>query len=176
MKTNTCCFFGHKTISVTAELELTLNRVIRKLIVENKVDTFLFGSKSQFNDLCYEQVTKLREEYPDIKRVYVRAEFSEISDVYRAYLLRRYEDTYYPQKALNAGKAVYVRRNYEMIDKSNFCVVYYREEYSPASRKSGTKCALDYALKNKRIIFMLPKREGCLIGCNREMNKNVIVR
>ena len=42
-----------------------------------------------------------------------------------------------------------------MIDKSRFCVVYYDEKYNPAKRKSGTKIALDYALKKKREVINL---------------------
>ena len=65
-----------------------------------------------------------------------------------------------------AGKASYVERNQEMINHSKFCVVYYDENYLPPRRKngkrdlfdyqpkSGTKVALDYAIKrNKNIIY-----------------------
>lgn len=156
MKTKTCCFFGHRTINVTNELKSNLNRIIEKLIIENHVDTFLFGSKSQFNNLCYEQVTKLKVKYPHIKRVYVRAEFPQINEDYMSYLLEAYEDTYYPEQATNAGKAVYVQRNRHMIDKSGFCVVYYEKNYSPAKRKSGTKSALAYAIKRNKEIVLLP--------------------
>lgn len=155
METNTCCFFGHRTIKVTTELKVKLNKIIKKLIIENNVDTFLFGSKSQFNNLCYEQVTKIKEKYPHIKRIYVRAEYSIINETYEDYLLENYEDTYYPKNAVGAGKAVYVERNCVMINDSHFCVVYCKEDYSPLNRKSGTKLALDYAIKkNKKIIVL----------------------
>ena len=76
-----------------------------------------------------------------------------IDDNYRNYLLERYEDTYYPEKIIGAGKAVYVERNYEMINKSHFCIVYYDEQNAPTTRKNGTKIALDYAVRQgKRII------------------------
>ena len=153
MKTNTCCFFGHRTINETEELKLQLSEIIEKLIVEENVDTFLFGSKSRFNSLCLELVTEIKEKYPHIKRVYVRAEYPHISKQYKNYLLKNYEDTYYPEKLLNSGKASYVERNYEMIDNSQFCIVYYNEKCAPTARKSGTKIALDYAVKKcKKII------------------------
>ena len=94
-----------------------------------------------------------KEKYPHIKRIYVRAEFPYISEKYKTYLLNFYDETYCPEKVIGAGKAVYVKRNYEMIDNSRFCIVYYNYENSPISRKSGTKIALDYAMKrNKKII------------------------
>ncbi len=163
-KNKTCCFFGHRKINETDELKQRLYEEVEKLI-ERGVNTFLFGSKSEFNDLCYDIVTNLKEKYSNIKRVYVRAEFPHISDEYKNYLLQSYEDTYYPEKILDAGKAVYVERNYEMIDNSLFCIAYYSEEYKPAKRKnnkkdlteyqpkSGTKLAYDYAIKKKSVII-----------------------
>ena len=153
MKEHTCCFIGHRTINETEELKLMLCDIIEKLIVENSVDTFLFGSKSRFNSLCQETVTEIKEKYPHIKRVYVRAEYPDINEHYKNYLLESYEDTYYPEKIMNSGRAVYVERNYEMIDKSHFCIVYYDEQNAPTTRKSGTKIALDYAVKQGKQII-----------------------
>ena len=66
---------------------------------------------------------------------------------------------------VDAGRAAYVERNYEMIDKSDYCVVYYDENYLPSERKkskkdlfsyqpkSGTKIAYEYAVKKKKKII-----------------------
>ena len=152
---NTCCFICHRTINETEELKSKLYETIEKLIVENSVDTFLFGSKSRFNDLCHEIVTEIKEKYPHIKRTFVRAEYQNTDETYKAYLLENYEDTYYPEKIIGAGKAVYVERNCEMIDKSRFCSVYYSEQNAPTTRKSGTKIAFDYAVKQKKEIIRI---------------------
>ena len=153
MKEKTCCFFGHRKINETEDLKSKLKEIIDKLIVDEIVDTFLFGSKSRFNSLCLELVTELKEKYPHIKRIYVRAEYPYISEHYKNYLLESYEYTYYPEKILNSGRAAYVERNYEMIDKSHFCIVYYDEPNAPTTRKIGTKTAHDFAIKKeKRII------------------------
>ena len=153
---NTACFFGHRRIDETEELKSKLLNIIERLIVDEKVDTFLFGSKSRFDSLCLELVTKIKEKYPHIKRIYVRAEYPQINQQYTNYLLESYEDTYYPKHMIGSGRAVYVERNYEMINKSHFCIVYYDEQNVPTTRKSGTKIALDYAKKRgKRIISVL---------------------
>ena len=156
MKTNTCCFFGHRTINETEELKNKLREAVEKLIVEENVDTFLFGSKSRFDALCLEIVSEIKEKYPHIKRIYVRAEFPFIDDSYKTYLMKLYDDTYYPEKVIGAGRAAYIERNFEMIDNSRFCIVYYDEEYSPTNRKSGTRIALDYAKKKAREIIFFP--------------------
>ena len=151
---NTCCFFGNRTINETEELKCKLKRIVEKLITEEKVDTFLFGSKSRFNDLCLEIVTEIRKKYPHIKRIYVRAEYQFIDDDYKNYLLKDYEDTYYPQKIIRSGRAAYVERNYEMINNSRFCVVHHYQKNVLAIRKSGTGIALDYALQHRKEIIM----------------------
>ena len=155
----TCCFLGHRTIQKSEALKSAVYETIENLILDKSVDRFLFGSKSQFDSLALDVVTTLKKKYPHIKRVYVRAEFPAISDDYQAYLLESYEESYYPDKLLNAGKAVYVERNFEMIDQSQFCVIYYDANQAPTERKSGTKIALDYAVKREKTVILLPKRK-----------------
>ena len=101
-------------------------------------------------------MTKIKEKHPHIKRIYVRAEYPYISEHYKNYLLESYEDTYYPEHIIGSGKAAYVERNYEMIDNSQYCIVYYDEQNAPTTRKSGTKIALDYAIRKQKHIIVLP--------------------
>ncbi len=164
-KNQTCCFLGHRKIDGTEELRQKIYEIIERLITKDDIDTFLFGSKSEFNLLCYELVTKIKIKHPHIKRVFVRAEYPNIDEDYKAYLLQKYDDTYFPEHIKNAGKAVYIKRNVEMIDKSSACVFYYNSNYTPPCRKpskrriayckpeSGTKIAYDYAIKKKRKII-----------------------
>lgn len=171
MNNKAVCFFGHRKIPKNEELRDSVREVMEDLINNENVDTFYLGSKSEFNDLCKHLLCELKEKYPHIIRIYVRAEFPYIDDDYRNYLLRWCDDTYYPESMINAGKAAYVERNCEMIDKSDFCVVYYTEGYAPPRRKnsrrdlfdyqpkSGTGVAFDYAVKKKKIIINLA--ENC---------------
>ncbi len=110
----------------------------------------------EFVSLCLELVNKLKEKHPHVKRIYVRPAFPYINDNYMSYLLKSYDETYYPEKTLRAGKAVYVERNYEMIGKSKFCIIYYNEQNAPTTRKSGTGIVLDYAVKNGSEIKIFP--------------------
>ena len=130
-----CCFFGHRKITETEELKEKLQGIIKNLITKERVDTFVFGSKSEFDDLCHKVVTELKEKHPHIKRVYVRSAFQHIPDWYENGLLEHYEETYFPEHMENAGRASYVERNRAMIQKSDFCVVYYDENYLPPRRK-----------------------------------------
>ncbi len=160
------CFIGHRTLEITEELSALLKETITRLI-NCGVTAFLFGSGSDFNDLCLNTVTEIKKEYPLIKRIYVRAEYPYITESYKNHLLESYEETYFSSKLEKAGKASYVERNYDMIDKSDYCVFYFDENYTPIpkrlqksklppkSRKSGTKTAYEYAIKKKKEIINL---------------------
>lgn len=155
MQEKTCSFFGHKSFTNSEELKKKLYYAIEHLITNKGVDTFLFGSQNFFDRFCLETVTKLKEKHPHIKRVYVRAEHPYIDDWYEKMLLEIFDETYYPEKIIGAGRSVYVERNYEMIKRSRYCIVYYSESEAPKTRKSGTKIAVDHAQKaGKDIIFI----------------------
>lgn len=165
LKLHSCCFFGHRKINKTPELIERLTKELEVLISEKDVVIFYFGSKSEFDDLCHKVVTELKKKYPEIKRIYVRSAFQHIPDWYEDSLLQHYEDTCFPEHMEKVGRASYVERNQEMINKSDFCVIYYDENYLPPRRKnsrreltdyqpkSGTAVAYEYAMKKNRFII-----------------------
>ena len=63
MNNKVCSFFGHRKIEITKELKQKVKEVIEDLIVNHNVLTFLFGSRSEFDSLCHEVVTKLKEKF-----------------------------------------------------------------------------------------------------------------
>lgn len=157
-----CCFFGHRKIDETPELKEKIVSIVENLIMKRGVDTFLFGSKSEFNSLCYNVVSKMKESYPHIKRVNVRAFCAEADGEYISFLLSRYEMTFQPENIF--GKASYVQRNREMINMSKYCIVYYDVNYLPPRKKgkkllhayqpeSGTAVAHTYAMKKGKEII-----------------------
>ena len=150
IKNKSCCFLGHRDTVATPELCERLRQTMLHLIEEKGVTRFLFGSASKFDDLCLKIATELKHDYPEIKRVYVRSNYPQITAKYENYLLETYDETYMPERIENAGKASYVERNQEMIDGSDFIIFYYDENYTPKTArktKSGTKLAYEYALR-----------------------------
>lgn len=65
----TCSFFGHRNTKMTEELKQKVKEIIEDLIVNQNVEIFLFGSRSNFDYLCHLVVTELKEKYRDIKRI-----------------------------------------------------------------------------------------------------------
>lgn len=164
----TCCFIGHRKIKKTPELIKRLDDTIGQLIAGG-VRIFYFGGKGEFDSLARERVTLAKAITPDIKRVLIRAAEPEISDSYRDYLLRSYDETFFPEKLKKAGRAVYVERNFLMIGKSDVCVFFFDEDYTPetkvlqtvghikklSSSRSGTGLAFCEAVKREKSIINL---------------------
>ena len=154
------CFIGHRKIENNKKLKENLTKFIYELIPKG-ADKFLFGSKSEFDNLCYEIVTAAKYDFTNIKRIYVRSSYPYIDSAYKNYLYQFYEETYYPDKLKNAGKASYIKRNQEMINKADICIFYYNKDYTPPAKlntkshiennksKSGTKTAYEYAVSQK---------------------------
>lgn len=157
----TCCFIGHRVISVTDELTAELTAVIERLIADG-VTIFNFGSHSQFDSLCYEIVSNLQKRFPHIQRVHYCAAYENYTD---AGFNDLYEQEIDCEFAFATTKNSYLARNKAMIDNSDICVFYYDKNYLPPQRKhskrdlvayqprSGTAVAFQYAKnKNKGII------------------------
>ena len=160
-------FIGHRDIRFGGDLPLRLKELLLTLIDDRGADTFLFGSRSDFDELCLEVVTELQRQRRGIKRVYVRAEYPYVGKGYEEGLLCSYDATYIPSNVAGAGRAAYVERNRHMIDRADICVFYYDEGYEPPPKpaargravgeqpKSGTKIAYEYALRRGKEIVNL---------------------
>lgn len=139
----------------------------------------MFGSRSEFDTLCHQIVTDLKEIYPDIKRIaytcksescVLESERKHTEKLYsyiekrEVHLLGVEEEIEHNSKYI-AGKASYIERNQAMINNSDYCIFYYDECYNPPMRKyskkrytyyqpnSGTKIAYNYAIRKKKIII-----------------------
>ena len=157
-----CSFFGHRDTLQTEELKQKVRETVERLIVEERVDTFLFGSRSNFDELCYIVVTELKEKYPHIQRIaYLckhesgclagegkdeQRRIKELTgrDVY----VREFEDIKRSDRINSAGRAAYVERNYWMINDSDFVVVHLEEGRNDG--KSGSRLAYKYSLRQKK--------------------------
>ena len=173
-----CCFIGHRKIDGLDAVKERLRDTIEKLIISG-VDVFAFGSKSDFNDLCYEIVSELKEKYTKIVRVNftcayegfcLESEKEKTEETFRKVFkkdisLQAFEQENEFKNKYCAGRASYVERNQAMIDFCDVCVFYYNKNYLPPMRKfskhdavfyqpkSGTAMAYKYAKqKHKQII------------------------
>ncbi len=157
-KSTTCCFIGHRKMNNEFGTETKLNTLIFGL-VEQGVTQFLFGDHSEFNDLCYEIVTKLKKDNPNIYRIHFRTNYPEADEYTKGLLTMGYEESVFASEIALSGKAVYIERNQAMIKASDICVFYCNQSEFVTSksskRKSGTKLAYDYAVLHNKKIYNL---------------------
>ena len=75
------CFIGHRKIQKKEELASSIKQTVLTLI-QKGITTFLFGSKSEFDDLAWQVVSDLKITYPFIKRIYVRSAYPYLNKAY----------------------------------------------------------------------------------------------
>ena len=162
----TCSFFGHRNTPQTTEIKERVRETVERLIVENGIDTFLFGSRSSFDELCHIVVTELKEKYPHIRRIAYLCKHEagclvgfgdELSEKIKRLTGRdtrvlEYEKIEKSNRINSAGCAAYVERNQWMIDESDVVIFYFDEACG-----AGTRRSFDYAKKRKRLIINLIK-------------------
>ncbi len=164
-----CCFIGHRKIEINKSQIENLENIIENLIKKG-YNEFIFGSNSEFNDLCHNIVTKLKEKYPQIERVCYtcksegfileseREYFEELASKFtnKHVKLKGYEKEVEFKNKYTAGRASYIERNEQMILDSDFCIIYYNDSYEPAvnkrysSKNSGTKLSYNYIIRKKK--------------------------
>ena len=158
-----CSFFGHRDTLQTEELKQKIRETVERLIVEEGVDTFLFGSRSSFDELCHIVVTELKEKYPHIQRIAYLCKHETACLVGAGTSLRQkiknltgrdeyvgeYEEIKKSDRVNSAGRASYVERNQLMIDASDIVFVHL-DKGKRGGKPSGTILAYDYAVNKDR--------------------------
>ena len=166
-----CCIIGHRTVE---GLDVDKLRGFVDMLINKGVRIFNFGTRSVFNEICYQIISEVREKY-NLKLVcYVcKSEMAFTKQTERLRVvcaelnhinveeIPLYDEEKRPEVTFNSGKNSYLERNKVMIDESDFCLFYYNEEYLPNRRKrykralstyqpkSGTRLAYEYAVKRK---------------------------
>lgn len=150
-----CCVIGHRVVE---DLDKKKLRETVLMLIKSGVDCFLFGTKSQFNDICYHVIKEFKEEFNLKLCCYLcRNEFaftkeSEKERVVCASLnhvdinnMPLFDEIIRPNQTLNSTRNSYIVRNKAMIGNSDFCLFYYDETTNYSHTSSGTACAYNYA-------------------------------
>ena len=167
-----CSFFGHRDTPQTDELKHKVRETVERLIVEERVDTFLFGSRSKFDELCHIVVTELKEKHPYIQRIAYLCKHESGCFVGEGMKLKKqikkltgrevyvpeYEEIKKSDRVNSAGRACYVERNQWMLDESNYYIFYCDLDCQLSKRNFSKHFATDDQLKSgTKIIFNYAK-------------------
>ncbi len=167
-----CAILGHRKIEVTDKLGREIFDTVCDLVENKGVKSFLFGSRSEFDTLCYKIVSNLRKRYELELVVYTckhetfidNREKEELEKAFKVCGIKANLNVFdreveYSSKYVS-GKSSYLQRNYAMIDDCDYCLFYYNKEYKPTNVKgeitnSGTALAYNYAQKRSKNIINL---------------------
>ena len=140
-----CSCFGHREIENTPKLHQRILNAYCKLIAQG-YNVFLFGGFGDFDYLCWEIVSDLKKEHPNIQRIYCLSDPRHERPLKRPKYLKRedFEQFIYLDMKFDWWYQRIYFRNCEMIDRSSAILFYVNH-----SQKSGAYKAYQYATKKK---------------------------
>lgn len=144
----TCSFFGHREIIVTKELKQKLRDIIENLITKENFVIFFFGGFGEFDNLCHEIVTKLKNKYSFVKRIYVCEDYNFVDRPHKRpkWLTKKdYEEFIYLDMRYTGFYQKIYFRNIEMIEQSDFILFYVNN-----TENSNAYKTMQYAKRKKK--------------------------
>lgn len=146
-KISTCSVFGHSKIEITDNLKEKIYLTFENLIKQENVGYFYFGGFGQFDGLCRQIITDLKEKYTNIKRIFCLSDprHQRISKRPKWLKNEDYEEIIYLDLDFDYWYTRIYYRNLEMVKRSDFIVFYVNH-----SEKSGAYKILQYAKKKKK--------------------------
>lgn len=122
-----CAFFGHRTVDT--DISDALHDAIRKAITEYGVRTFCCGNKGEFDRMAAKTAFQLKQEFPDIEIIYVRAYLPKSGEK----LPECYDASIYPEGLEDVPKRFAVsRRNMWMARNCDMAIAYVNHTYGGA--------------------------------------------
>lgn len=145
----TCSCFGHFNVEITEELRERTREEIDKAVADG-VRIFLFGGKSDFDDLVYDLVSekKAQDKELGIERVFYFPLENDLRKPPKWFKRKEYEELCCPSKDFDWWYTSLYYRNCAMIEQSDL-VLFYAEERAA----SGAYKTYKFAVKShKRIV------------------------
>ncbi len=135
-----CTFCGHSQITEQEKIEAWLTLVIENLINDG-FDVFYLGGYGDFDNICCSVLTKHKEKYPYIKRVFVTPYIDKNFDK------NSYDESYYPSLENTPKRFAISKRNEKMVEQADVVVAYVIYSWGGASK------TLEFAKRKKKNII-----------------------
>ncbi len=150
-----CSVFGHRKIEITENLKDSLRVYFRNLILNDNVKIFYFGGFGEFDELCWQIVTELKEEYFDLYRIFCLADERLLRASKRPRWLKEcdYEEITYFQPKYDYWYSRIYYRNCEIINRSDYVLFYITK-----TEGSGAYKVFQYAKQKKKNITNICKK------------------
>lgn len=151
-----CSFFGHSEIEISDKLILSIEQKIESLILERQINVFYFGGFGKFDDLCYKIVSKLKNKYPKMVRVFCLTEEKHLNKLPKHLIGKEYENFEYFSLDYNYWYYKIYYRNKKIIENSDYIIFYVEKTIN-----SGAFKALKFAKQIKKEYFNFATIKNC---------------
>lgn len=140
MQTKSCCFTGHRNITITTALKGKLWDALHRLVEEYGVTDFYAGGAVGWDMLCERAVLALKKTYPHVRLHLIlpcksEAQTGRWNEQERALFYKIKEDA---DSCVCLSEEYYngcmKRRNEELVKNADYCLCY----YNAAENRSGT--------------------------------------
>lgn len=138
---NCCSFFGHSKITITNELKNKLYTILENLIINENITHYCFGGLGEFDELCWQIVTDLKNKYTHIKRIY----FTQSTRPPKWLKENEYEQIINLDLDYDFWYTRIYFRNCEIVNRSNIVIFYVNH-----TEQSGAFKMLKYAIRKKK--------------------------
>lgn len=142
-----CCFCGHgKEWDLPIDIDNRIESAIIELIADG-VLIYYSGGMGAFDNKCEAVVRKLKRKDKRIKLILVIPYITKrIDDLYRE---KRYDEIIFPDLGNVHYKAAIQKRNYWMVDNSDYLLAYVK------NREGGARKSFEYAKRRGKKIVRL---------------------
>lgn len=155
-KDNTCCFTGHRDISIASYSEL-VHRVepLIMSLIDNGYKYFICGGAIGFDTFAATYICSLKMRGFKVNLVLMlpcknqNAKWSEYDKLVYNHILDRADEVIYVSEKYHSG--CMHARNRALVDASSACICYL------SSNTGGTKYTVDYAIENGLSVINIAK-------------------
>ena len=139
-----CAFFGHRNAICNETTAKTIYAYLEELICKENFSVFYFGGFGAFDTFCHSIITKLKNVYPYIQRVFCFTEQKYLRKTPKWINANDYEQFICPEVDFSWWYQRIYYRNCSIIQKSDAVIFYVNEK-----ENSGAFKAMLFAKKNK---------------------------
>lgn len=143
-------FCGHSQCLLNSEEIKELEKCLTEIIMQEPRCTFYLGGYGNFDRICFEVLTKLKQRYKTVQRVFVTP---YISNYYKLKAFSKtYDEIIYPPIENTPLKFAIDKRNRWMIENSDLLICYIAYSFGGAYK------TYKYAIHKKLKIVNLYKK------------------
>ncbi len=110
-----CSIWGHK--EANPEKKEDIEKLLTYLVLNKDVEIFLFFDFNKFSFLCYDVINKVKQKYPNVKRVFISSDQTVSRIGYKI------EHFIFDNYIFKLDKINYSFKDYEIVMKSDFLLI-----------------------------------------------------